>query len=192
MIAATVRILLGYALACLACAVTQVLFVITPSDLYALDGAARWERIGFAGLIALSAATQAAVFAAPFAALAVLFAHLQGLRGWAFYVFAGLAIALAGFSAIYAGEAAGQFTIANSYAVAAFAFSGIIAGYVYWIVAGHRAGGRPSRESFDSPPRAVPEARARDHLILRELEADPETDLPKAAVSIREGSQQVH
>ncbi|MCH9806316.1 MAG: hypothetical protein K0U74_01160 [Alphaproteobacteria bacterium] len=140
MIAAALRILFGFALACFAAALTQVLFVITPADLYGLEGQARWERLGFSVAIAASAAAQIAVFAAPFALAAVLFGVLMGLRGWAFYVFAGLVVALLGLGVIYAGEQGSEFTIANGYAIAAYAFSGIIAGYVYWVMAGYRAG----------------------------------------------------
>ncbi len=145
MIAAMVRILFGFSLACLAAALTQVLFVVTPMDLYSLEGDARWQRMGFAAVITMSAATQSALFALPFAAVAILFGIIQGVRGWAFYVFAGLAIGLFGFAALYVSEDGGQPTIANSYAVAAFAFSGIIAGYVYWLIAGHRAGANRKR-----------------------------------------------
>lgn len=166
MVAGVIRILIGFALASLAAAVTQVLFVITPADLYGLEGEARWQRIGFAGLVAVSAATQSAVFSAPFAAIAVVVGIVQGIRGWAYYVFAGLVISLTGFATLYAGEASGQPTIANGYAVAAFAFAGIIAGYVYWIVAGHRAGGRRQEGASDE---AVDED-VRDHLKVRDIE----------------------
>ena len=166
MIAAVVRIVFGFALACLAAALTQVLFVITPMDLYSLEGDARWQRMGFAGIITLSAATQSGIFALPFAAAAIVFGVVQGVRGWAFYVFVGLTIALLGFSALYASEGSGQPTIANSYAVAAFAFSGIIAGYVYWLVAGHSAGAYRMPEE---PSYAVPgQDTDREHLKAKD------------------------
>jgi signal transduction histidine kinase len=168
MIAAMVRILFGFALACLAGALTQVLFVITPADLYSLEGDARWQRMGFAGMITLSAATQSAVFALPFAVAAIVFGIVQGVRGWAFYVFVGLAIALLGFSALYASEGSGQPTIANSYAVAAFAFSGIIAGYVYWLVAGHRAGAYRMRE--EPVYKAAEQDTGREHLKAKDYD----------------------
>lgn len=135
MIAAMLRTVFGFLLASLAAATTQVLFVITPVDLYQLSADDRLQQMGFAALIALSAATQSALFAAPFAIVAVLIGRLFDFRGWAFYVFAGLLIALAGFLAIYVGETGQGPTIANSYAIAAFAFSGIIAGYVFWLIA---------------------------------------------------------
>ncbi|MEQ8824579.1 MAG: hypothetical protein RIC14_09410 [Filomicrobium sp.] len=192
MFAAFIRIVLGFALACLAAAITQVLFVITPADLYALDQDTRLQRIGFAWLVALSAATQAALFAAPFALLAIIFGGMQGLRGWAYYVFVGLGIALAGFVVLYAGENSGQPTIANGYAVAAFAFSGIIAGYVYWLIAGHRAGGtyKPQRSTspeghsdYDDQPE---EDTSREHLKVANSSLMDEQ--PVGRVGVGQGS----
>lgn len=186
MIAAMVRILFGFVLACLAAAITQVLFVITPADLYSLDGDARWQRLGFAGMISLSAATQSAVFALPFAAVAILFGILLGVRGWAFYVFVGLAIALLGFAALYANEDGGQPTIANGYAVAAFAFSGIIAGYVYWLIAGHRAGTK--RKPVVPAYRPAEEEPVRDHLKAKDYD---QADRPVHTVP-DPGARQMH
>jgi hypothetical protein len=167
MIAAALRILFGFVLACFAAALTQVLFVITPADLYGLDDNARWQRLGFSVAIAASAATQIAVFAAPFAFAAVLLGVVQGWRGWAFYVFAGLVISLLGLGVIYAGEQGSQFTIANGYAVAAYAFSGIIAGYVYWVVAGYRSGVGLFASAPDDDP-DEDEDDAREHLTARD------------------------
>lgn len=177
-----VRCLLGFVLACLAAALTQVLFVITPADLYGLEGDARLEQAGRALAVALSAATQFAIFAAPFAAAAILFGIVQGLRGWAYYVFIGLAIAILGFCALYVGEPSGNFTIANSYAIAAFAFSGIIAGYVYWLVAERRSG--RARE-FTNAPRepAGGETASRGHLKAKDYGAADETT-GKPAISV--------
>ncbi|MBU1209917.1 MAG: hypothetical protein KJ587_01430 [Alphaproteobacteria bacterium] len=186
-----VRFLFGFVLACLAAALTQVLFVITPVDLYGLEGDARMEQAGRALAVALSAATQFAIFAAPFAAAAILFGIVQGLRGWAYYVFVGLAIALLGFAALYAGERSGNFTIANSYAVAAFAFSGIIAGYVYWLVAGRGSG--PVREFADPLREApVPETASRGHLKAKDYGgADETTGEPAITVPDR-GLRKTH
>ena len=118
--------------------------------------------MGFAAMITMSAAMQSALFALPFAAVSILFGIIQRVRGWVFYVFVGLAIALLGFAALYASEDGGQPTIANSYAVAAFAFSGIIAGYVYWLIAGHRAGA--NRRRVMPVYRPAGEGTDREHL----------------------------
>lgn len=168
MLAASLRIIFGFVLACLAGAITQVLFVITPADLYALEGGERWEQAGRALAVALSAATQFAVFSAPFAGVAILIGSLQRFRGWGYYVFAGLAIALLGFAVLYAAEESSEFTIANGYALAAFAFSGIIAGYVYWLIAGRSAGPRYGLSEPGVRPRPAAES-VRQHLKLREL-----------------------
>ena len=169
MIAAMVRILFGFVLACLAGALTQVLFVITPADIYGLEGAPRWQRIAFASAITLSAATQSAVFSLPFVAVVVLFGVVRRVQGWAYYVFASLAVALLGFAALYVSESGGQPTIANGYAVAAFAFSGIIAGYVYWLVAGHQAGSF-YREREDVLDYVAEEDTRRQHLTSRDYD----------------------
>lgn len=186
MIAAFIRILIGFALACLVAAITQVLFVITPADLYSLGGEARMERVGFAWLVALSAATQAAIFAAPFALVAIGFGLAQALRGWAYYVFVGLGIAIAGFVVLYAGENSGQPTIANSYAVAAFAFSGIIGGYVYWLIAGRKAGGnyQPQRTS---PDEMSDETVSREHLKVKDSNLAEEMPPKKVRVVTETG-----
>ncbi len=171
MIAAAFRILFGFVLASFAAALTQVLFVITPADLYGLEGDARWQRFGFSVAIAASAATQIAIFAAPFALAAVLYGYFQEIRGWAFYVFCGLAIALLGLGVLYAGEGGSEYTIANGYAIAAYAFSGVIAGYVYWVVAGYRAGaGFHMRDEPRDGDAGDDAASSRSHLTAKDYE----------------------
>ncbi|MBU2582463.1 MAG: hypothetical protein KJ622_12170 [Alphaproteobacteria bacterium] len=177
-----VRSLIGFVLACLAAAVTQVLFVITPLDIYGLNDDQRILELGKVLFLALSAATQFAIFAAPFALAAVIFGLVQGMRGWAYYVFVGLAISLLGFSTLYAGESRSEFTIANSYAVAAFAFSGIIAGYVFWVIAGMGGGRRPDFAGVRKEPEVV-ETPARGHLKAKDYEHAEETTA-KPAVSV--------
>lgn len=181
--ATLVRSLIGFVLACLAAALTQVLFVITPADLYLLEMDQRVEQAGRALALALSAATQFAIFAAPFALVAVIFGFVQGLRGWAYYVFVGLAISLLGFAALYAGESQSDFTIANSYAVAAFAFSGIIAGYVFWLVAGRGPAKRPDFASPRIEADSNGETPVRGHLKAKDYERAEETT-GKSAVSV--------
>lgn len=143
MIASFLRILLGFVLACLTAAATKVAFVITPTDILALSPDAQLERLARAGALTLAVATQSAVFALPFAALAIGLAYWLRIRGWPYYSFAGLIISLLGFAALYASEPSGVATIANAYAVAAYLFAGVIGGYVYWAIAG-RVAGRPS------------------------------------------------
>lgn len=136
-----IRVLFGFVLACLAAALAQVLFVITPDELATLPTDALTMRSGQVGILALVSATHFAIFAAPFALVVAAFAEWQAIRGWAFYLLVGLAIALAGFIAQYTSEIEGQATIVNNYALRAFLTTGIVGGLVYWLIAGRGAGG---------------------------------------------------
>lgn len=122
------RGILGFIAAALAAGVVQVLFV-TGLDIVR-PGPAPIESMG---LLVLLAATQSAVFAAPFALLAVIVATLLPTRGSLYFMGAGLAIALGGFFAQHAGES-GPNTVLNRYALSAYAVSGLLAGLVYWLV----------------------------------------------------------
>jgi hypothetical protein len=90
-------------------------------------------RVESLGLLTLLAATQSAVFALPFAILAVLVAVWLPIRSRLYFVACGLLIALAGFSAQYVSEAGAQ-TIYNSYALAAYVCSGLAGGLAYVLV----------------------------------------------------------
>lgn len=135
------RILFGLIVACLAAGLVQAMFVFTPLEVALGDQGGVPERVSTAGYFALVAATQSAVFATPFAVLAVVFGEWQGIRSWIYYAIAGLAIALAGFMAQYSSEGPGA-TIMNDYAFRAFLATGFLAGFVYWMAAGRRAGAR--------------------------------------------------
>lgn len=148
MIASFLRIIFGFVLACLAAAATKVAFVITPTDILALEPNARLEQLARAGVLMLAVATQSAIFAAPFAAIVIFFGHRHRLRGWPFYVFTGLIISLLGFATLFVTESSGIPTIANAYAAAAYTFAGMIGGYVYWVVSGRLAG---SKEALSRP-----------------------------------------
>jgi hypothetical protein len=90
------------------------------------------------------------VFSAPFALIAVALGEWQGIRSWLYYVLAGIGIAGAGFFAQYTGEPDGA-TIVNDYALRAFLVTGVVAGLVYWAVAGRRAGGREADRLAAAP-----------------------------------------
>lgn len=139
MIALTVRAILGFALACLVAGVITTAFVVTPADVMARPLDARFELLGVAGLLALAATTQSLLFAAPFAVVCVAFAYWMRVRGSAFYIASGLLIALLGFSVQFAAETPGQPTIVNTYAMAAYATAGGLAGWVFWLIAGYKA-----------------------------------------------------
>lgn len=136
MILTVLRVLLGYVLASLAAGLVLVGFVVTPADLVALSGDALTERLLGAGLLALAAATHAALFASPFALLAVLVGEWLRYRDGAFYSVVGIAIGLAGFFAQHASEPSSGPTIVNAYAFAAYVTAGLVAGLVYWRVSG--------------------------------------------------------
>lgn len=130
MLISLIRFILGFLAAVLVAGVVQVAFV-AGADLL---GGASVSRLEGLGLLALLAATQSAVFSAPFAILAAVVASWQPIRSVLYFVAAGVAIGLAGFFAQYVGEA-GPETILNRYALAAYVASGLLAGLTYWYVA---------------------------------------------------------
>jgi len=128
------RILLGYVVACLAAGATQTLFVVTPSEL-----AADMDRISGAAVLMAMAATQTAVFAIPFAGIAIVLTEWFAARVWLTYAALGVCIAMTAYFVAIAGES-GAATILNDYAFKAFLAAGLVGGMVYWLVAGRRAG----------------------------------------------------
>jgi hypothetical protein len=156
MFATLLRVLFGFLIACLIAGFVQAGFVMTPVELYSLPENVMYDRLGDAGILALVAATQCAVFAAPFALIAAAVGEWQGIRSIFFYTFIGLAIALGGFTALYASEVNGQASIVNGYAITTFAVTGIVGGLVYWLLSG-RLAGEPEDEELDlAPPIASP------------------------------------
>src|SRR6185295_5432105 len=111
------RVLFGFIIACFVAGVVTVAFVVTPADLANLPAEAQPERLGNAGVLALLAATHSAIFAFPFAAIAIGIGEIWRLRSWIYYAIAGLAIALGGFAAEYLNEVDGQPSIVNTYAL---------------------------------------------------------------------------
>lgn len=140
MIRSILRVLFGLFLALLVAGLVQVLFVVPPTDIIAADSQTRLDRLGDIGALSLLTATHSSVFALPFALLAVALAEWLALRGWLYYVTVGIGVALLGFYVQYSSEAGGA-SIFNNYALRAFVATGLVAGFVYWLVAGRRAGG---------------------------------------------------
>jgi MFS family permease len=136
------RVLFGFAIACLVAGAATVAFIISPADVANLPADAQAERLGNAGVLALLTATHSALFAFPFALLAAAFAELRRVRSWLFYALAGAVISLGGLAAIHLNEVEGQPSILNDYALIAFATVGVLAGLAYWLVAGRCAGGK--------------------------------------------------
>ncbi|MBU2533677.1 MAG: hypothetical protein KKB37_13120 [Alphaproteobacteria bacterium] len=135
-IGAVLRVMIGFALACLAGGFIQVLFAVTPAELMVAGD----ERLGEAGTWGLLSATQIAVFSAPFAVIAILLSEWRAVRSFAFHAIVGMVIAVAGFGLIHATESPAEASIVNSYAMAAYLTSGFVAGLVYWLIAGRLAG----------------------------------------------------
>jgi hypothetical protein len=145
------RVVIGFALASLAAGLTLVLFVYTPVELAGAAGTAAGARFAEAGLLALAAATQVAIFSAPFALIAVLAAAGRRRNSAAYFALAGIAIAGVGFWAQYRGEAAGELSILNTYALSAFALTGLVGGLVFWLCAAERSDGGRRPVSVPAP-----------------------------------------
>ena len=123
-----VRFFLGFIAAVLTAGLAQVLFV-AGFDGVRTGGPVSIESMG---LLVLLAATQSAVFAAPFAILAAIVAAWLPTRSRLYFMAAGLLIGLGGFFAQHVGES-GPNTILNRYALTAYAVSGLAAGFVHWL-----------------------------------------------------------
>ena len=152
------RVLFGFILACIVAGFTTVLFALGPGDISSGDP----DRISkMMELVALTA-THSAVFAAPFALLSAAISEWQEVRSFLYHVLTGLGIATAGFTAQYFSEAPGSPSVANQYPLLAYAVTGLIAGIIYWLFAGRRAGA--SHEDIYDPvpvtaPTSVPTTR---------------------------------
>jgi hypothetical protein len=131
------RVLLGYLLACLAAGLSTVLFAWTPSDLANMQGDLANDKLA----LAIPVATQVALFAAPFALLAIGFGESKRWRDWAYYAAAGMAIAMIGYIAQYQSEAPSQAwsVTGSNYPLIAFLTSGFVGGLVYWLFSGRMA-----------------------------------------------------
>lgn len=149
MLASIFRVLFGFVLACLAAGLTKVMFAIGPQEVLSGDP----DKIATVFDWTAKIATHSAVFAAPFAFLAATISEWQGIRGVLFHTFAGIAIAMAGFAVQFLGEAPGAGSILNSYAVSAYAATGLVAGFVYWMFAGRRAG--PDFDIYEPAPAVI-------------------------------------
>lgn len=146
MFRALARVISGFLLACLAAGLVKVLFVMTPVELVSVPSSAFPDKATDLGLLALLTATHTAIFAATFALVATGIAEWLSIRAPLYYLTSGAAIALLGFFAQYSSEVGGQPTILNTYAMTAYLAAGLIAGFVYWVLAGRYAGYTRSAE----------------------------------------------
>lgn len=147
MFVALVRFILGFIAAALVAGVVQVLFVA------GLDGI-RSQGLGLIdnmGMLSLLAATQTAVFALPFAILGAIMAGWLSVRSRFYFIGVGLLIGLGGFFAQHVGES-GLTTILNRYALAAYATSGLVGGFVYWLAGVQKRPAKPLRRKVKSAP----------------------------------------
>lgn len=145
MIGSLFRVLFGFLIACLVAGVTQVTFALTPEGMTSIADGTSTNSIE----MILLTATHAAVFSAPFALVAAAIGEWLSARSALYYVVVGLIVAMVGFLAQYHGETAGDPTIANTYATMAYVTTGIVAGLVYWLLAGRRAGEDPMPEGSE-------------------------------------------
>jgi hypothetical protein len=138
MIGRLFRILSGFILACLAAGLCKVLFAFTPSELSNLPPEIAGDRLS----LALPIATHAAIFAAPFALIAIWLGEWRVWRDWAYYAAAAMAIALIGFFAQYSAETEqlGWSILNSNYPLVAFLTTGFVSGLVYWLFSGRMAG----------------------------------------------------
>ena len=155
MIVSMFRVTLGFVLACLIAAIVQIGFALTPAALLT----DRADELVALGILLLRTATQLARFAVSFALVAAVIGEWQGVRSWIFYALSGIAISAAGFIAQYSSESAGQPTIVNNYALAAYLSSGLAGGLAYWLCAGRYAGNpyEIDPESRRAPAPVAPE-----------------------------------
>ncbi len=168
MLKALSRVTGGFVLACLTAGLVTVAFVLTPLQLASVPGSAFPDKISEFGELMLLTATHSAIFASAFALVATVVGEWLTLRSALYYAVVGAAISLLGFFAQYSSEVAGQPTVLNTYAVAAFLAAGLAAGLVYWAAAGRYAGvdtdgtgrdgtGRDGDEAGKSRPRILVE-----------------------------------
>lgn len=139
MIASVIRVLAGFVVACLAAGLTMVLFVYTPAQIVTeLAG----DQTPGVLLQWLGFFIRSAMFAAPFASIAVAYGEWRGVGSWLFYAIVAIVIAGIGFLAHVVAETGLRPTIVNGYAATAFAVTGLVAGLVYWLCAGRFAADR--------------------------------------------------
>ena len=138
MLSNLLRMLIGFAGACLVAGATSVLFVTVPANLVSADEAAMMKT----GMLVLYTATQFAVFSAQFALIPALIGEWQRVRSVGYYMLIGILIALVGYVTLISGEREGQNTVLNSYAFRSFLTAGFFGGLAYWMLAGRRAGGK--------------------------------------------------
>jgi hypothetical protein len=146
------RVLFGFALACLAAGLTKVIFAFGLDNLLNGTDEQMTKALEYTALTA----THHMLFSAPFALVVAAVGEWLSIRSWLYYVIAATAISVAGLTAIYAGEAGGPASVGNQYAITAYAVTGMIAGMVYWLFSGRKAGDDPVEPVNFSRPSGRP------------------------------------
>ena len=132
-----IRVLFGFALACLAAAATLVLFVYTPAELASLPSGMGADRVTEAGLFALVVTPSRCDVCGPSRPdRRHSSRERRGISSLGYYVLVGIAIAALGFLTQHVSETPGQTTILHNYALTAFLTAGLAGGFVYWLVSG--------------------------------------------------------
>ncbi|MGI9479296.1 MAG: hypothetical protein ACR2PI_21515 [Hyphomicrobiaceae bacterium] len=196
---ALLRVIIGFAFACLAAGFVQVLFAVTPAELVVAGD----ERIGEAVMWGLQSASQIGSFAFPFAVLAIAVSEWQGIRSFAYHAIVAMVIAVAGFGLIHMTETVSEPSIVNSYAMAAYLTSGFVGGLVYWLFSGRRATRHGSTQvrmesdrrvvSSDEPASPQPAAPTENQRMAmqRSTGTVPATRPPRPADATPSGQPQV-
>lgn len=177
MVLGLLRTIFGFVLACLAAGAVKVAFAVTPAEL----AVASPERLGQAAEWALLSATESAVFASPFAFIAIVLAEWFGVRSFAYHGLVGILIAAAGFAVLLSGQSQDTLDLANSYAIAAFLSTGLVAGIAYWLFSGRLSGGRritrrrleaEAARQRSSAPRVLTPAGSSVPMVVKSMAAD--------------------
>ena len=122
------KVMAGFALACIVGALVQVLYVSTPVELAALPASELPTTAGTTLISVLKAATHIAIFSLAFAFIAAGIAHWLGVHSLGYWLVIGIGIAMLGFFAQYASEVPGKLSILNNYALQSFLTAGLFGG----------------------------------------------------------------
>ena len=184
MFATLLRVLFGFLAACLAVGFVQVAFVMPPAEILAMPDNVMSDRLAEAGMLTLVAATQSAVFAAPFALVAAAIAEWQAIRGWIFHAFVGLVICGVGMASLYLAAGDSEPTIANFYAGSAFGLAGIIGGTIYWLFAGRFSGDTTEEYEYSAPVITAPRTVSRPTAAVPAARSTPTPAAPPPSPSV--------
>ena len=175
------RVLTGFLIACIAAALTKVAFAHNVGELGTIPA-----------VRPLLIATHVAIFASPFALVAIAIGEWQRIRDWVYYALSGIAISLAGLAAQYSSESSTPLaTILNSHAAKAFLTAGFIGGVMYWLFSGRHAGSHPvpvlgsansPLRTTDAPARPPPK-RGSLKAALDEADAEVSGQPPKTVTA---------